>query len=452
MQTAVSSLNEQIGGLASKVRAVPKIEKYGLVRRVVGLVVEGCVPNAAMGDLCEIRSSRTQRSVHAEIVGLRDGYALMIPLGIADSLKAGDLIVPLGHGSEVPVGYAQLGRVLDALGAPLDDGPKPQCSEYRRLYEEPVRPMERRGVKEPLPTGVKAIDTMMTLSRGMRIGIFSGAGVGKSTLLGMILRNSKATVNVVALVGERGREVGEFIEDVLGAEGLKRSVVIVATSDRSPLERVRAAFYATSIAEYFRAQGEDVLFVLDSLTRLGMAQREIGLSVGEPPTTKGYTPTVFSLLPKLLERVCPLKSGGSITGVYTVLVEADDLSDPLADAARSILDGHIVLSREYAERGRFPAINVSASLSRVMFESVSKAHLQAAQKTREIMSVAQEAQDLMNLGAYTPGKNAKFDQALEKLPEVEKLLRQNTHEVFSYPDSLAQLAAVANIKISQEEL
>jgi len=421
---------------------------YGMVSRIIGLIVEGFLPGVAMGELCEIYSHQTERSVMAEVVGLRDGRALMIPLGISDGLMVGDSIRCLHQGSDVLVGDLLKGRVINALGQPLDGKPAPLLVDTMPLYAVPPSPLLRSRVNQKMSLGVRAIDGLMTVSKGMRMGIFAGSGVGKSTLLGMALKNSQSDINVVALVGERGREVSEFIEDILGKEGLDKSVVVVSTSDRSPLERVRAAFYATTIAEYFRAQGKDVLLVLDSLTRLAMAQREIGLSIGEPPTSKGYTPTVFSMLPKLVERVCPLQGQGSITGLYTVLVEGDDLNDPLSDAVKSLIDGHVVLSRSLAAKGHFPAIDVAASLSRVMIDSVQKTHQQAAQKIREIMSIAAEAQDLINLGAYSVGKNQKLDAALQKMEEINLFLRQNREESVAYSHTIAFLEKLSGVKIT----
>jgi flagellum-specific ATP synthase len=306
--------------------------------------------------------------------------------------------------------------------------------------------MQRGAVNQPLSVGFRAVDGMLTLARGMRMGVFAAAGVGKSTFVGAALRNAKSAINVVALVGERGREVSEFVEHILGEEGMTRSVLVVATSDRSPLERVRAAFTATAIAEHFRDEGHDVLLVVDSLTRLGMAQREIGLAIGEPATTKGYTPSVFALLPKLLERVCPAPNGGSITGLYTVLVEGDDINDPLADSARSLLDGHIVLSRELASKGHYPAIDVAASVSRVMEATVSREHSRAANELRAVMALAKEAQDLINFGAYTPGKNARFDRALERMNEINQFLRQSPRDISGLNDTVVTLQRLAAVR------
>ncbi|MCC6812211.1 MAG: FliI/YscN family ATPase [Deltaproteobacteria bacterium] len=429
-------MNAPFADLAARVRgaATPRIE--GRVQNAAGLLIEATLPAAAIGEVCEIGAIGSGRL--AEVVGLRDSTALLVPLGTSTGLRSGDIVRRLFE-QTVAAGDGLLGRVIDALGEPLDGKPSPRCTATMPLYREPLSPMARGSVNTPFSLGLRAVDGFLTLARGMRMGIFAAAGVGKSTFVGAALRNTRAAVNVVALVGERGREVSEFVQHILGEDGMRRSVIVVATSDRSPLERVRAAFSATAIAEHFRDRGEDVLLVLDSLTRFGMAQREIGLAIGEPSTTKGYTPSVFALLPKLLERVCPSQHGGSITGIYTVLVEGDDMNDPLADAARGLLDGHIVLSRQLATRGHYPAIDVLRSISRVMDATVTREHARAANDLREVMANAAEAQELMDFGAYTPGKNARFDKALERMQGINAFLRQSPKDATPIQQTIAQL-------------
>lgn len=422
--------------LAARVRGTASHAVEGRIHNAAGLLVEATLPSAAIGEVCEIGPPGAGRL--AEVVGLREATALLVPLGTNIGLRAGDPVRRL-FAQTVGVGDALLGRIVDALGDPLDGKPKPRRERDVPIYEEPLPPMARGPVNQPFYVGIRAVDGFLTLARGMRIGIFAAAGVGKSTFVGTALRNTRATVNVVALIGERGREVSEFVQHILGEDGMRRSVIVVATSDRSPLERVRAAFAATAIAEHFRDRGDDVLLVLDSLTRFGMAQREIGLAVGEPTTTKGYTPSVFAMLPKLLERVCPAQKGGSITGIYTVLVEGDDINDPLADAARGLLDGHIVLSRQLAARGHYPAIDVLKSISRVMDATVSAEHSHVANDARELLANAAEAQELIDFGAYTPGKNPRFDKALERMGEMNAFLRQSPREASPPAQTVAQL-------------
>jgi len=369
--------------ILDKVRRIIPFEVYGFITKVVGLTMESTGPYLRVGDLCEVRAKDVK--VLAEVVGFKNERLTLTPLGELRGVSAGARVYPLEERG-VPVGEEFLGRVVSALGTPLDEKPSPYPILFYPLHGEPLKPLERERIKDVLDVGVKAINALITLGKGQRVAILAGSGVGKSTLLGMIARYTKAEVNVIALIGERGREVREFLERDLGEEGLKRSVVVVATSDEPPSLRIRAAFYATALAEYFRDLGMDVLLLMDSLTRFCMAQREIGLASGEPPTARGYTPSVFALLPKLLERAGPKINSGSITGIYTVLVEGDDMNDPIADAVRSIVDGHIVLSRDLAHQGHYPAIDVLASISRVMKDIVPKEHLDVYFKALHILA------------------------------------------------------------------
>ncbi|MCB9632454.1 MAG: FliI/YscN family ATPase [Sandaracinus sp.] len=420
--------------------AAPAVE--GRLSEVVGLVLEARGCRAAIGDLWELRPEDGP-AVEAEVVGLRGERTLLMPLGLTAGLEVGTPLRRLGRAARARVGRGLLGRVVDALGRPLDGGPPPVLEHERSLDGgAPRNPLQRRPVEEPFLVGVRAIDGMLTLGVGQRIGIFAGGGVGKSSLLGMMIRRAQADVAVVALIGERGREVEEFVHRTLGDEGMARSVVVAATSAETPLLRARGALYATTIAEHFRDQGLRVLLVMDSVTRYAMALREIGLAVGEPPTTKGYTPTVFAQLPRLLERAGTADGAGAITGVYTVLVEGDDLSDPIADAARAILDGHVVLSRELAERGHFPAIDAAASVSRCMPQVVDAERIRTAQRARELLAHHREVQDLRAIGAYTPGTSPALDEAVARWPALETFLRQRLDELVDVAATPARLAAV----------
>ncbi|RUM87626.1 MAG: flagellum-specific ATP synthase FliI [Thermodesulfatator sp.] len=411
----------------------------GRVSRVVGLVVEAEGPALRVGDLCRIATSSGE--ILAEVSGFRDRRLLLIPLGNPVGIEPGDRV----YAHEKPVarvGEALLGRVVNALGAPLDGRPLPYLPETYPLYNEPLRPFERARIQEPLDVGVRAINALLTLGKGQRMAIMAGSGVGKSTLLGMMARHTKAQVNVIALIGERGREVRDFIERDLGEEGLARSVVVVATSDEPPPLRLRGAYYATAIAEYFRDQGLDVLFMMDSLTRFCMAQREVGLSIGEPPTARGYTPSVFAQLPRLLERMGPRLEGGSITGIYTVLVEGDDFNEPVADAVRAVADGHIVLSRDLAHEGHWPAIDVLASVSRLFKDLVSREHYEAARRLIRLLATYRRAEDLINIGAYVRGSNAEIDEALEKIEAIRRFLQQEVEERSGLEESFRRLKEV----------
>jgi flagellum-specific ATP synthase len=410
----------------------------GRISRFVGNMVESQGPPAEVGEVCLLKSC-SGNSIAAEVVGFREQNLLLMPLGSLEGIAAGSEVVATGKPLTVAVSPELQGRVLDGLGNPLDGDPLPRAQHYYPLKAAPPHPLKRRRIREPLELGIKVVDGLLTCGKGQRMGIFAGSGVGKSTILGMMARHAAADINVVALIGERGREVREFIEESLGSEGLARSVVVVATADQPPLIRVKAALVAMSIAEYFRDLGNDVLLMMDSITRFAMAQREIGLAAGEPPTAKGYTPSVFSLLPQLLERAGNAERG-SITGLFTVLVDGDDMQDPIADAARSILDGHIVLDRSLAIRNHYPAVDVLASVSRVMTEIVPLAHLELAQQVREILAVYREAEDLINVGAYVPGSNEAIDRAREFISPVREFLRQSVNESFPLKETQLLLA------------
>jgi flagellum-specific ATP synthase len=430
-----------LAALSRRLDKTRDLNEEGKVTKVIGLVVEGFVPGATVGALCEI-FAEGGRGITAEVVGFRDDTALMMPLGDIGGIQMGSKIRRLKSSASVPVGYDMLGRVFDGLGRPLDGQPEPKYEAETPLYAEPINPMQRRPIDEPAWMGIKAIDCLMTCGRGQRVGIFAGSGVGKSVTLGMIARQCTSDINVIAMIGERGREVLGFIEKDLGPEGLKRSVVICATSDSAPLIRIRAAWYATAIAEFFRGQGKNVVLMMDSLTRFSMAQREIGLAIGEPPATRGYTPSVFALLPKLLERAGRDDGPGSITGLYTVLVEGDDLNDPVGDAARSILDGHIVLSRDLAAQNHYPAIDVLVSASRVMTDVVSREHRNDSGKIRELLAAYRKAEDLVNIGAYRSGANPTIDRALSQIDAINHLLRQQVEEDVSADMALNEMRQI----------
>jgi len=411
-------------------KAVPDWDHIGLVKRVVGLTVETTGPRAGIGDTCLIKAGKAdlnEYAVPAEVVGFRDDRILMMPLGDLDGIAPGAVVTSSRQALGVPVGEALIGRVINAVGQPLDNLGPIKGADMRPVGAKPPSPLLRQAISQPLSVGVRAIDTLITCGKGQRMAIMAGSGVGKSTLLAMMARYTSADVNIIALIGERGREVKEFLERDLGPSGLARSVVVVATSDEPPLLRVRGALVATVLAEYFRDRGADVLLMMDSLTRFAMAQREVGLAVGEPPTTRGYTPSVFSLLPRLLERAgCGEK--GTITGFYTVLVEGDDLSEPIADAVRSIVDGHIVLSRSLAEHNHYPAIDILASISRLMNQITAEEHRRAAGWVRDILATYKDAEDLVNIGAYRRGSNPRIDLALEMIDPVNRFLMQGVEE------------------------
>lgn len=417
------------------------VKVIGKVVQVVGLIIEAQVGGVSVGDLCSIRLEKEDREAYAEVVGFRENRVLLMPLGSTSGISPGSQVTAAGVPLRVRVGSDLLGRTLNGLGEPIDGKGQVVGEVDYPLDADPPDPVKRPRITEVMRVGVKAIDGMLTVGKGQRIGIFAGSGVGKSTVMGMIARNAEADINVIALVGERGREVRDFIEESLGEEGLKKSIVVVATSDQPPLIRLKAAFVATAIAEYFRNQGKKIILMMDSVTRFAMAQREIGLAAGEPPTTKGYTPSVFALLPRLMER-----SGtavvGTITAFYTILVEGDDMNEPIADHARSILDGHIVLSRDLAARNHYPAIDVPHSVSRLMTNLVSDEQKAAAGKLREVLARYTEAEDLINIGAYVKGSNPKIDFALSKIDQVNNFLRQGTFEKVGFEETVSKLIAI----------
>jgi flagellum-specific ATP synthase len=421
---------------------IDSIRVHGKVSEIVGLVVVGHGPVASIGDICGIYPGNSGTALPAEVVGFKKGMVLLMPLQSIQGVGPGCRIISFGCKASVKVGKKLLGRVIDGLGNPIDNKGPIECESEYSIYADPINPLQRRRIDKPMDLGVRAMNGILCCGKGQRMGIFSGSGVGKSVLMGMIARNTKADVNVIGLIGERGREVREFLEKNLGKEGLARSVVVVAGSDMHPLIRMRAAYVATSISEYFRDQKKDVLLMVDSLTRFAMAQREIGLSVGEPPTTKGYTPSVFSLLPKLLERSGTLEHYGSITGLYTILVEGDDFNEPISDAARSILDGHVSLSRELANRNHYPAIDVLSSISRVMIDIVDDEHRQLAGKVVNILATYRKAEDLINIGAYVQGSNPEIDYAITMIDRVNRYLKQDINEKIDFQKSRAELREI----------
>jgi flagellum-specific ATP synthase len=418
------------------------IKAIGRVTNVVGLVIEAHGPVSCLGTVCDIYTTSQSKAIAAEVSGFKDNRVLLMPLEEIHGIAPGCKVVARQQRAVLSVGPGLLGRVIDGLGNPIDGkGPIATESEYP-IYATALNPLERRRIRQPLDLGIRVINGLLTVGCGQRVGVFAGSGVGKSVLLGMIARKTKADVNVIALIGERGREVNEFIDKELGPEGLSRSVLVVATSDRLPLIRMRGAFIATAIAEYFRDQGRNVNLMMDSVTRFAMAQREIGLAVGEPPTTKGYTPSVFTILPKLLERAGTSANNGTITGLYTVLVEGDDSNEPIADAVRSILDGHINLSRDLAMQNHYPAIDVLSSISRVMVDVVDDEHRNNAGKLKEILATYRKAEDLINIGAYVSGSSAKIDRAIEMIERINAYMRQDMNETVFFEDSVAGLKAL----------
>lgn len=422
--------------------SINSISYTGKVSQVVGLTIESCGPPVQLGETCILHNYKRTGSIKAEVVGFKEGKVLLMPLGEIKGIGPGSLVESTHNLLTLPVGNGLKGRILDGLGRPMDGKGPVECEGVVLVDNSPPNPLQRRRISQPLTLGIKAIDGLLTCGNGQRLGIFAGSGVGKSTLLGMMARNTKADVNVIALIGERGREVLEFVEKDLGDEGIKRSVLVVATSDQPPLVRVKSALVATSIAEYFRDQGLSVLLMMDSITRFAMAQREIGLAIGEPPVARGYTPSVFAELPKLLER-SGNSAKGSITGLYTVLVEGDDFNEPISDAVRGILDGHIVLSRELANSNHYPAIEILTSVSRVMPDLIHKDHLQRAGRIKTLMAAYKESRDLINIGAYSPGSNPTIDEAIEKVPLINKFLQQEVGEKFNMDDTAEWIARIA---------
>jgi flagellum-specific ATP synthase len=415
----------------------------GKVTKIVGLTIEADGPLLGIGTRCSIESI-DGRTILAEIVGFKDDRIVLMPYGESEGIAPGSTVTNESYGNTVKVSDNLLGRVLDGLGNPMDGKGPIKDFDLVNVYQSPPQALDREIIKTPVSTGIKAIDNLITIGRGQRVGIFAGSGVGKSVTLGMIARNSDADVNVIALIGERGREVREFIERDLGEEGLKRSVLVVATSDQSALIRKLGAFVGTAIAEYFRSKGLNVMLMMDSVTRFAMAQREIGLTVGEPPTTKGYTPSVFGLLPKLLERAGTQKGSGNITGLYTVLVEADDMNDPIGDTVRSIIDGHIVLSRGMAAKNHYPAIDVLSSASRLMKEIVNQKQYANAGRMRDLLASYNEAEDLINIGAYVKGSNPKIDESIAKIDKLNGFLRQGIDDSIQFDESTVLLDGIIN--------
>lgn len=426
------------------IEAADLVKRTGKVVQFFGLIVESMGPDACLGELCEIHSTTSQQPILAEVVGLKGGHVLLMPYGDLRGIGLGSQVTATGRPVDVQVGNRLLGRVIDPFGKPLDEKGKVVFDKSYPLYSEPLNPLERERIDTPLETGVRSIDSLLTVGKGQRIGIFAGSGVGKSTLLGMIARNMDADVNVIALLGERGREVNDFIETALGEEGLRRSVVIAATADQPALVRTHAAFVATAVAEYFRDQGKNVVLTMDSITRFATAQREIGLAVGEPPTSRGYTPSVFTILPRLLERGGKIRGGGTITAFYTVLVEGDDMNDPIADNVRAILDGHIVLTRELANSGHFPAVDILQSISRLTPDVTSKDQQKIARKAISYLNTYQKARDMVELGAYRNGTNPELDSAIKILPKLTSHLQQDRDEKATLENSFKQLSTVVS--------
>ena len=423
------------------VRNAETMSRTGKIENIVGMSIEASGGRAAIGDICRIYSNESGGQVPAEVVGFKNDHILLMPYANMSGISAGNFVRNTGKRLTLPVGPFLRGRVINALGQPIDGLEPFQRADSYSIDSGYINPMTRPPIRERMEFGVKAIDSLLTIGKGQRIGIFAGSGVGKSTLLGMIAKNVKADINVIALVGERGREVLEFMQKDLGEEGMRRSVLVVATSDQPAMLRMKCPSVATSIAEYFRDQGYDVLLMMDSLTRFAMAQREIGLAIGEPPVSRGYTPSMYAEMPKLLERSGNFHRG-SITGVYTVLVEGDDTNEPIADTVRGILDGHIVLSRQLANSNHFPAIDVGASISRLMVEIVSPEHRQLASQLRDVMGVYEKNADLVSIGAYKAGTNPKLDHALQKMDAINGFLTQGIDESFSYEESLEELRRI----------
>ena len=424
-----------------QIQQAETISHTGKIENIVGMSIEASGVKAAVGDICRIYSDETGRQVSAEVVGFKNDRILLMPYSDMNGISAGNFVRNTGRQLELKVGMHLKGRIINALGQAIDDGEPLDEGERYNVNGSYINPLTRPPIREKMEFGVKAIDGLLTIGKGQRMGIFAGSGVGKSTLLGMIAREVKADINVIALVGERGREVLEFVQKDLGPEGMARSILVVATSDQPAMLRMKCPTVATGIAEYFRDQGNDVLLMMDSLTRFSMAQREIGLAIGEPPVARGYTPSIYAELPKLLERSGNFQKG-SITAIYTVLVEGDDMNDPIADTVRGILDGHIVLSRSLAAANHYPAIDIGASISRLMVELVDKEHQQLASRLRDILSVYQRNADLVNIGAYKPGSNPRLDYALQKIDDINNFLKQDIHAAFSYEDTVAAMKKI----------
>src|SRR5574344_1584561 len=420
------------------IRETNSIREIGKVTEIIGLIIEADGPKSSIGDLCYIYNRLDEEPVWAEVVGFRTPKILLMPLGSMEGLQPGAIVVNTGASMKIKVGEQLLGRVLDGLGRPIDNLGDINSQTFYSTTAEAINPLKRRRIEEPLSLGIKSVDGFITVGKGQRLGIFAGSGVGKSTTLAMMAKNTSADMNVIALVGERGREVREFIEKTLGTEGMKRTVVVAATSEQPSLVKIKAANVATSIAEYFRDTGRDVLFMLDSVTRISMAQREVGLAIGEPPATRGYTPSVFAQMPKLMERAGS-NDKGTMTGLYTVLVEGDDFNEPISDTARSILDGHIVLSRDLAHKNHYPAVDVLQSISRVMPDVTTDEHRDAAGKIRNLLAVYKKNEDLINIGAYVRGSDPKCDLAISMMDKINSFLCQKTNEKFQYEQTVNDL-------------
>ncbi len=421
------------------IHSIDTYKRYGKVTRVVGLMIESKGPESSIGDVCYIYvDSNKNNKIMAEVVGFRDEFVILMPYMGVSSISSGSVVETTKNPLQIKVGSALIGKVLNSLGHPLNGGELPKGLATVKTEKAPPNPMERPPIDEEIEVGVRMIDGLLTVGKGQRVGIFAGSGVGKSTLMGMTARYTSADLNIIALIGERGREVREFIERDLGEEGLKRSIVIVATSDQPALMRIKGAYTATTIAEYFRDQGLNVMLMMDSVTRVAMAQREVGLATGEPPTTKGYTPSVFAILPKLLERT-GTNQLGSITSFYSVLVDGDDMNEPIADAVRGILDGHFVLDRNLANKGQFPAINLLKSVSRVMNQIAPNEQIVAAEKFRELLSTYMNSEDLINIGAYKRGSSKNIDEAIRFYPKLVDYLKQNTNDKINSKDSVSSL-------------
>lgn len=425
--------------LAAAAARADTAHRHGRLKAFNGLVIEASGPDAHLGELCELLPAQGRPAVQAEVVGFRDDRVLLMPYGNVQGIAADSLVRATGHSLSIPVGDALLGRVVDAFSQPLDGGPPLVCEQRYPLYREPINPLDRADIDEVLETGVRAIDTLLTLGVGQRVGVFAGSGVGKSTLLGMLARHVRADVTVLALVGERGREVGDFLRHSLGADGLARAVVMVATADQPALVRTHAVHAAHAVAEYFRDQGRSVLLIVDSMTRFAMAQREIGLAVGEPPTFRGYTPSVFAQLPRILERCGRLKSGGAISAVYSVLVEGDDMNEPVTDHMRAILDGHIVLQRDLAARGHLPAIDPLQSTSRLLGQLLDPAEQALVREARRHLATFAGSRDLIELGAHQRGANPALDLAVDLKPALDRLLCQTPTDASARAEAMAML-------------
>ena len=426
------------------------LREIGRITEIIGLTIESDGPASSIGDLCYIYNDFKEQPTMAEVVGFKRDKILLMPLASPDGICPGALVVNTGGAMKIGVGNQLIGRVLDGLGRPIDSNGELTFSNFRSTRADAINPLKRKRISEPLSLGIRAIDGFITVGKGQRMGIFAGSGVGKSTTIGMMAKNTSAQLNVIALIGERGREVKEFIEEILGEEGMKRSIVIAATSEQPSLVKIKAAFVATTIAEYFRDLGMDVLFMLDSVTRIAMAQREVGLAIGEPPATRGYTPSVYAIMPKLMERA-GTNENGTITGLYTVLVEGDDFNEPISDTARSILDGHIVLSRDLAHKNHYPAVDVLQSLSRVMGDVTTKEHRDAAGILRNLLAVHRKNEDLINIGAYVKGSDPVCDKAISMMDDINSFLIQSTNEKIEYDETIEKILKLGEAAVGEQK-